>query len=31
MQVPIEQEAGWVPELVWIFLRREKSLASTRI
>ena len=25
-QAPIEQEAAWVPETVWIIRRREKSL-----
>jgi hypothetical protein len=24
--VPIEQEAGWTPELIWTFLRREHLL-----
>ena len=28
--VPIEQEAGWVPETVWTFWRREKYLAPVR-
>jgi len=29
--IPNEQESGWVPELVWTFLRRQNSLALTRI
>jgi hypothetical protein len=29
--VPTEEEAGWTPELVWIFWRGEKSLATARI
>jgi hypothetical protein len=28
--VPLEWEAGWDPELVWILARRDKYLASTR-
>jgi hypothetical protein len=27
-QVPIEMEAVWAPELVWMLLSKEKSLAS---
>jgi hypothetical protein len=29
--LPIEYEAGCTPELVWIFLRREKYLACVGI
>ena len=29
--VPIEQEGGWTPGPIWMFWRREKSLAPTRI
>jgi len=28
--VPIKYEAGWVPELVWILWRRDKSLDYAR-
>jgi hypothetical protein len=28
---PIDCEAGWVPEPVWMFWRREKSLAPAEI
>lgn len=28
--VPIEQEAGWALELVWMLWSTEKSLASAR-
>ena len=30
-QIPIELEAGWAPELVWMFLDNRKSLAPARI
>jgi hypothetical protein len=30
-QIPIEYVAGWVPELVWTFWRKEKSLNVPRI
>jgi hypothetical protein len=29
--VPIEQEAGWLSELVWMVLEERKSLAPARI
>jgi hypothetical protein len=29
--VPIEQEAGWAPELLWTVWKRETSFASARI
>jgi len=29
--VPFEYEAGWAPELIWKFLRRDKSPTPTRI
>lgn len=28
--VTMEQEAGWAPDSVWIFWKREKSLAPAR-
>jgi len=30
-QVPFEYEAGWAPELIWKFLRRDKSPTPTGI
>jgi hypothetical protein len=27
LQLPIEQEPGWAPGLLWAFWRREESLA----
>ena len=30
-QAPIEQEAGWTPELFWAFWKREKSLIPAGI
>jgi len=29
--IPVESEAGWAQELVWMFWRREKSLIPARI
>jgi hypothetical protein len=26
--IPIEQETGWAPQLIWAFWRRDKSLAA---
>jgi hypothetical protein len=29
--VPIVQEAGWAPGLVWVGVEKRKSLATTRV